>query len=980
MLRSRRSAVFIFAAIAVSTVAIISYAKPEGRDAAAGVAAPGKTLAPDVTRSTAAPPSNDTFAGAIPLSVNRSVRGNFGSGGESAANDYELAPPGTPTCFFGDGQIATPSSAAGRDLVYSFTAPGAGNYSFRVGYTGETDNEDLVIYLVDGVPTGMAPVSIPCQASGATPPVAVAAANRNTVTSQPSEEVFSFPMSAGQQIYLVVDEAVAGTAATAFFVEVFDAKVEVEPNDTFATAQVITCDIEGNIKNAAGPIQDFDYFSIGTPPDGSRLFAIVDGAASNSSNFDMRINNATTTYQYADFYNDIEQGTTSPNIGGLALAAANGPYAIQVDYLGTTNTAVHEPYRLIHVIQPPSSSAVAESEPNDTLAMADSDAGNYFTGIFSSISDSDWYATAANAGDLLFVSVDCDPARNGNNPNASFELIDSSGNLIYSLQDNSSTTTAGFPPAAGQAATTPVAPAEATLFRIPATGIYYLRLFPGSVNATGPNDYLLSIAKNCTPGAGGTILPGAGSLQFGVAAVSEIEGRTATVQVSRTEGTTGAVTVNYATANGTAAGGAACGAGVDFIHTSGMLSFVEGEALKSFTVTLCSDALNEGTETITLNLSAATGGASLGTPNPAAVRIVDVASQFCSTGSISIPASGSSPVAAAPYPSNVVVSGLTGTITGLRVTLYDAEHGNPDDVDVLLVGPAGQNFIILSDAGGGAGLDAAATITLSDAASLQVPDSGMIDTNSYRPSNFSFVNDTFAAGAPAAPYGNPGPGGTPAGSDTLASIFNGTDPNGTWRLYVSDDTAASNGGSISGWCLEIGTTASPALQVASAVSRKNHGSAGDFEIDLPLNGEPGVECRSSGGAHTLVVTFTNNVVSGNASVTAGTGSVSGNPIFSGNTMTVNLTGVADVQQIALSLSNVTDSFNQTLPSTIVRMNVLAGDTNASKTVSAADVSQTKAQAGAPVTSANFRQDVTPTGSISAADISLVKSRSGQFVP
>ena len=328
----------------------------------------------------------------------------------------------------------------------------------------------------------------------------------------------------------------------------------------------------------------------------------------------------------------------------------------------------------------------------------------------------------------------------------------------------------------------------------------------------------------------------------------------------------------------------------------------------------------------------------------------------------------------------MVVSGLTGTITALRVTLYDAEHGNPDDVDVLLVGPAGQNFIILSDAGGGAGLDAAATITLSDAASLQVPDSGMIDTNSYRPSNFSFVNDTFAAGAPAAPYGNPGPGGTPAGSDTLASIFNGTDPNGTWRLYVSDDTAASNGGSISGWCLEIGTTASPALQVASAVSRKNHGSAGDFEIDLPLNGEPGVECRSSGGAHTLVVTFTNNVVSGNASVTAGTGSVSGNPTFSGNTMTVNLTGVADVQQIALSLSNVTDSFNQTLPSTIVRMNVLAGDTNASKTVSAADVSQTKAQAGAPITSANFRQDVTPTGSISAADISLVKSRSGQFVP
>ena len=171
-----------------------------------------------------------------------------------------------------------------------------------------------------------------------------------------------------------------------------------------------------------------------------------------------------------------------------------------------------------------------------------------------------------------------------------------------------------------------------------------------------------------------------------------------------------------------------------------------------------------------------------------------------------------------------------------------------------------------------------------------------------------------------------------------------------------------------------------ALQLTAAVSRKTHGGAGDFDIPLPLSGNPGVECRSSGMAHTLLFSFTNPIVSGSASISAGTGSVSGSPTFSGNTMTVNLTGVTDVQQITVSLSNVTDSFAQQLPATPVSMIVLAGDTNGSRSVSAADVSQTKAQAGAPVTSANFRQDVTPTGSISAADISLVKSRSGATLP
>ena len=170
------------------------------------------------------------------------------------------------------------------------------------------------------------------------------------------------------------------------------------------------------------------------------------------------------------------------------------------------------------------------------------------------------------------------------------------------------------------------------------------------------------------------------------------------------------------------------------------------------------------------------------------------------------------------------------------------------------------------------------------------------------------------------------------------------------------------------------------LSLTQAVSRKMHGGLGPFDIPLPLTGSPGVECRSSGGNHTLVFSFSNNVVAGSASITTGVGSVAGSPTFSGNTMTVNVTGVADVQRIGITLSGVTDSFAQVLPDVTVSMNLLIGDTNGNKTVNATDVGQTKASSGTAVTSANFRQDVTPNGSITASDLGLVKSRAGATVP
>jgi hypothetical protein len=170
------------------------------------------------------------------------------------------------------------------------------------------------------------------------------------------------------------------------------------------------------------------------------------------------------------------------------------------------------------------------------------------------------------------------------------------------------------------------------------------------------------------------------------------------------------------------------------------------------------------------------------------------------------------------------------------------------------------------------------------------------------------------------------------------------------------------------------------LQLTGAVSRKTHSSAGTFDIPLPLTGTVGVECRNGGGNYTLVFTTSNSLVSGNASVTTGTGSVLGSPTFDANTMTVNLTGVVNVQKITVTLSGVTDGYGQVLPDTAVSVNMLIGDTTGNKTVNASDVAQTKGQAGMQATSANFREDVTVSGSINASDVSQVKANLGTALP
>ena len=190
------------------------------------------------------------------------------------------------------------------------------------------------------------------------------------------------------------------------------------------------------------------------------------------------------------------------------------------------------------------------------------------------------------------------------------------------------------------------------------------------------------------------------------------------------------------------------------------------------------------------------------------------------------------------------------------------------------------------------------------------------------------------------------------------------------RLFVSDYADET---------MRIGA---PALTMVQAVSRKVHGSGGTFDIPLPPTGEPGVECRNHDGAgnHTLVITFSNPVVKGQATVTHGVATVSDPLVFTDNAVFVSLTNVADAQTITISLSDVTDSFGQVFPDSTVSMSLLTGDTNGDGRVSSSDVAQTKSQSGTPLAAVNFRSDINVSGSITASDVTEVKADVGHALP
>ena len=170
---------------------------------------------------------------------------------------------------------------------------------------------------------------------------------------------------------------------------------------------------------------------------------------------------------------------------------------------------------------------------------------------------------------------------------------------------------------------------------------------------------------------------------------------------------------------------------------------------------------------------------------------------FCNQTPINIPQPPNAPLQpapAAPYPSTITVTSVPDghVVSGLTVTLKGFSHTNPDDVDVLLVGPDGTDVFLMSDVGGStdvSGID----LTIADG-SPPLPDNTVITAGTYAPTNSGMPDQPFPAPAPAEPYGS-----------TLAA-FIGSNPIGEWKLFVLDDLANFlNGTFAGGWVLNLVT-------------------------------------------------------------------------------------------------------------------------------------------------------------------------------
>jgi hypothetical protein len=109
-----------------------------------------------------------------------------------------------------------------------------------------------------------------------------------------------------------------------------------------------------------------------------------------------------------------------------------------------------------------------------------------------------------------------------------------------------------------------------------------------------------------------------GTLQFSTADIGEFENSGHfTINVTRTNGSTGTITVHYATADLTATSPS------DYTATSGTLTFNDGETSKTITIPIIDNTTPEGSEAFTISISNPTGGAILGGITSATLHIQD---------------------------------------------------------------------------------------------------------------------------------------------------------------------------------------------------------------------------------------------------------------------------------------------------------------------------------------------------------------------
>ena len=508
-------------------------------------------------------PANDTCATATPLVLNEI---QVGAINPLTANNYQLGSaacytaggqqgsgvcsggptpnaPCTATANCGVGGTCSYSALTGRDVAYSFTAPVEDDYSFRVTlYDGGTNNALMILGACDAV-VPPAPV-VSC----------LRAVNRNLpLAAAPfgAEEVMCLHMTAGQTVYPIVDNtATSAGAISSFQIRVERCRQELEFNGTPAGAEDPAgdgsdppnsisrgCPVEGSAFQGI-PGGDVDFFTLDSPPAGTRIFAQVDGnsappssASTSGVNFDLRVTTATDTLEFDDANNNSQFAGFSPNIAGRELPGGSTYLRISMG----SPTAFAEPYRLFTTLRAPGggplgTSAAAEPGPDDDSAFP---AGDYFYGnvdnrdahcaghpeivctddtqcpdLGSGLTcddtfDTDFYGFCARATEQILVSVDADPTRDNTPLYTGLFMFAPSGAQMFGIADLAAqgTTSNNTASPGTLTGTTPFSPSQAINQLARETGFYAIAINGQDAQGLGQlssGDYLVSMSTHCT--------------------------------------------------------------------------------------------------------------------------------------------------------------------------------------------------------------------------------------------------------------------------------------------------------------------------------------------------------------------------------------------------------------------------------------------------------------------------------------------------
>jgi uncharacterized repeat protein (TIGR01451 family) len=287
--------------------------------------------------------------------------------------------------------------------------------------------------------------------------------------------------------------------------------------------------------------------------------------------------------------------------------------------------------------------------------------------------------------------------------------------------------------------------------------------------------------------------------------------------------------------------------------------------------------------TVTATLALSDGTNSLG--NVSFPFLIPLTTNYANAAGIVIPQFG----IATPYPSEILVSGLTNLqgngllVSKVTVTLNGFAHTFPHDVNVLLASPSGQELIVMGHAGGPYSATNL-TLTFDDAATQSLP-VGQLVSGTYLPTDYPPA-DLFPGLPPA------------SGADVLA-LFNGLNPNGLWSLYVYDDTEGNSGVIANGWGLgltALNTVNPAALLAASMIHAPDPVFGGNFlTYQITITNEGPDTASSVVITDTLpaTVTFSTVTVSqGNATNVGNTVICSLGSISNGATATATIRVVA----------------------------------------------------------------------------------------